>query len=147
MNRASGSFRRRRSSGAELLELGLVLGLILLPVLFGIIEFGTYFYVEHNFQAAAREGARAGCVSDCDPTAVGDAITRVLDGSRLGTQNLQFDWEVNKVPDPSDEKISYCVVTVSTTWDKVPQGLRPMLMIRDAANSVIEGKATMRVEQ
>src|SRR5690349_17422717 len=83
-----------RRSGAELLELGLVLGVILLPIIFGIIEFGTYFYIEHNLQAAAREGARAACVYPHDPTndplalaASNAAIQQVLSSSSLWNWN------------------------------------------------------------
>src|SRR4051812_47161811 len=84
------SIRGRRRVGTELLELGLVLGLILLPIMFGTIEFGTYYFVEHNLQAIAREGARAACVLTTDPemdTAIEEAKTRILTSSSLG----QFD--------------------------------------------------------
>src|SRR5438309_2104582 len=89
MLRRKGGYRSHtRRSGAELLELGLVLGLILLPIMFGTIEFGTYFYVEHNLQSAAREGARAACVyATTDPTgqynAAQTAATNLLKQSSL----------------------------------------------------------------
>ena len=79
--RTLSSIRSRRRVGTELLELGLVLGLILLPVMFGTIEFGTYYYVEHNLQAIAREGARQACVLDEGEwdSAVENAKTRLME--------------------------------------------------------------------
>src|SRR6476659_8829958 len=55
-----GSLRGR--SGTEVLEMALILPLLLL-LAFGTVEFGYWFYLEHNFQAAAREGVRAGIVA------------------------------------------------------------------------------------
>jgi len=142
-------FRRRadiRRRGTELLELGLVLGLILLPVMFGTVEFGTYFYVEHNLQAAAREGARAGCVCGSAgeaQAAADEAIDKILASSSL----TQFD---GLVPDReyhyNEDGKKYFEVTISTTWDKIPTGLRPMMMIRNAEQHELAGKAAMKIE-
>jgi hypothetical protein len=40
----------------------------------------------------------------------------------------------------------YVQVTIRTTWDRVPQGLRPMLLIRHPENAELKGFAAMRVE-
>jgi len=144
---------RMRRSGAELLELGLVLGLILLPIMFGTIEFGTYFYVEHNLQSAAREGARAACVySDTTQqnTAANAAIQQLLSSSSLWgwasfKNNMQTS--VTTVADPNHAGQNYCQVIVSITWDKIPTGMRPMRMITNPQNVVLKGVGTMRVEQ
>src|SRR5437762_6132463 len=78
---------RRRFRGTELLELGLVLGLILLPLTFGMIEGGFYFYLEQNVQGAAREGARAaipGSVTDGERDGVAkDAVDRVMSDAKF----------------------------------------------------------------
>ena len=142
--RSMKSIRTRRRVGTELLELGLVLGLILLPVMFGTIEFGTYFFVEHNLQAIAREGARQACVLTEDQwdSAVEDAKTRIMETSSLNQfdgMNIDVGWE--KITE-SSQKV-YIRVTASTTWDKVPMGLRPMLMIKNAENHELKGVATM----
>jgi hypothetical protein len=50
-----GQLIRRR--GSEALEAALLLPLIL-SVVFGIIQFGWYFHMQHTIQGAAREGAR-----------------------------------------------------------------------------------------
>ena len=134
----------RRRSGTELLELGLVAFPILLTIIFGTIEFGTYFYVEHNLQAAAREGARAAVVkplADREDAAL-DAIDRVFEGSSL-TQISGFSYDEPEI-EPSDD--GYVTVTIRTTWDRVPQGLRPMLLIRNPENAELKGYAAMRIE-
>jgi Flp pilus assembly protein TadG len=139
--RARTTFRRR--SGTEILELGLVAFPILLTMVFGTIEFGTYFYVEHNLQAAAREGARAGVVAPSDErdSAVMAAIERVFDGSSLSQMNgFSYDDPLIETED------NYLHVTVRTTWDRVPEGLRPMLLIRNAEKAELKGFAAMRIE-
>ena len=138
----------RRRSGTELLELGLVAFPILLCIIFGTIEFGTYFYVEHNLQAAAREGARAGVVMNTAEEAEGvalDAIDRVFAGSSLSqfkaegggtfTPDVELDW---------NDAEGYFSVSISTTWGQIPNGLRPMLLAREDA--VLKGFASMRIE-
>jgi TadE-like protein len=141
-------------SGAELLELGLVLGTILLPVMFGIIEFGTYFYVEHNLQAAAREGARAACVHNAldwngANTDASNAIQAELSSSSIwnwGNFKSNFSFLLSQDDDPNHTGQKLWKVTVSITWDKIPAGMRPMRMIRNPQNVTLTGVAVMRAE-
>ena len=145
--------RQIRRRGTELLELALVLGLILLPVMFGTVEFGTYFYVEHNLQAAAREGARAACVYQTvadQQNAAEKAVENVLSHSSLTSWkgfdiNSDITFSIEDIQDTAGQ--SYCAVTVETTWDKVPDGMRPMMMIRNPQNHKLRGYAAMRIEQ
>ena len=135
----------RRRSGTELLELGLVAFPLLLTMIFGTIEFGTYFYVEHNLQAAAREGARAAIVvpDDEKEEAALAAIDKVFENSSLSQLN-GFSYDTPEIDPDSDP--DYVLVTVRTTWDRVPQGLRPMLLIRNPQNAELKGYAAMRKE-
>ena len=48
---------RRRARGATLIEFALVM-LPLMTLIFGTIEFGRYFWVQHIIQFATREGTR-----------------------------------------------------------------------------------------
>ena len=48
---------RRRARGATLIEFALVM-LPLMTLIFGTIEFGRYFWVQHAIQFATREGVR-----------------------------------------------------------------------------------------
>lgn len=141
--RASALIRRRRS-GTELLEIGLIAVPILLTTVFGTIEFGTYFYVEHNMQAAAREGARAGIVAPPDDrdTKVIEAIDGVFANSSLNRFN---GFSIDE-PDIVEED-GYLKVTVRTTWDRVPSGMRPMLLIREPNKKELKGYAAMMIER
>jgi Flp pilus assembly protein TadG len=134
---------RRRRRGTEVLELGLVAFPILLTMVFGTVEFGTYFYVEHNMQAAAREGARAGVVAPADQRedAVIAAVDRVFAESSLNKmEGFSYDDPIVEVED------NYLNVAVRTTWDRVPEGLRPMLLIKHAEKAELKGYAAMRIE-
>jgi len=149
-----------RRSGAELLELGLVLALLLVLV-FGTIEFGTYFYVEHNLQSAAREGARAACVyphdAANDPLAFAaytDAYRKVLSQSSLwnwsGFQTAlqpSLEWVEDPLHNTPPNVQYYAKVTVAITWDKIPSGMRPMRVITNPQNVTLKGAAMLRVEQ
>ena len=53
---------RRARRGAAVVELAIVSPL-LFAMLFGIIEFGWLFTVQHTMVNASREGARVGCLS------------------------------------------------------------------------------------
>jgi len=133
----------RRRSGTEILELAFIAVPFLFTMIFGTIEFGTYFYVEHNMQAAAREGARAGVVAPADERddAVIAAVDRVFSESSLNKmEGFSYDDPVIEVED------NYLNVTVRTTWDRVPEGLRPMLLIRNADKAELKGFAAMRIE-
>jgi hypothetical protein len=52
---------RKGNQGATVVEFAMVLPLFLL-LLFGIIEFGRYFFVQHTLQFATREGTRLALV-------------------------------------------------------------------------------------
>ena len=53
--------RARNDKGTTVAELALVLPIFLL-LIFGIIDFGWYFFVEHTLQYATREGMRLALV-------------------------------------------------------------------------------------
>ena len=72
MDQVTSRRRRRSDSGAELIELAIVLP-ILLIVVAGIVDFGRAFYYQVTLTNAAREGARAAAMSGA---ALGDVQTR-----------------------------------------------------------------------
>jgi Flp pilus assembly protein TadG len=60
-----GIFRMRRGQdGAAAVEFALVLP-VLITLLFGIIQFGWYFFVANSASSSAREAARRVVVGDC----------------------------------------------------------------------------------
>ena len=56
---------RRDQSGAAAVEFGLIAGLVLVPLLLGIISHGWYFYVAQTTGGAASHVARRLAVGDC----------------------------------------------------------------------------------
>jgi hypothetical protein len=140
--------RRRRHRGAEVIEAALVFPL-LLGLAFGTVEFGYFFYLEHNLQAAAREGARAAIPAGAgDNTERGDlaiaAADRVMRSSGFGENLYEVTWEVL-----SDQDGEFFQVSVDVNWGEVNEGVRPMRMISldDNGERFVTGTATMRIEQ
>ena len=128
-------FKRRRSRGAEILEAALVFPILLLLVL-GMVEFGYFFYLKHNLQAAAREGARTGSTLNGSDQ---DAVTKA--SAFLQAANLtpgSFAISSNT----SGDTVS---VTVQATWGQVGiLHLYPFIPIH--YSKVIRGSAVMRKE-
>ena len=65
----------RGRRGATLIEFAIVL-LLLLLLIFAIVEFGRYFFVQHTLQFATREGARVGLVGRQITDAGGNTLSR-----------------------------------------------------------------------
>jgi Flp pilus assembly protein TadG len=140
----------RRRSAAETLELALALPLLLV-LAFGTIEFGYWFYLEHNFQAAAREGARAAIVST-----LGDLAARQAAAEEAADQ-IMADLKIpkDKYEVDSNQDGDYLTVTVKADWKDigVETGLFMRLhgggseteLVDDAAK--ISGVVKMRIEQ
>ncbi len=137
MNRTYRPSRR----GNAVLETALVLP-ILLALSFGLVEFGYFFYVKHNLQGAAREGARVAITPSATNTDVTNAILAALTPAGLHTSGYTVTL------DPSDVSAaatgSNITVTVSCTWGTVGAGFRPMGLI--SAGKSVTGVAVMRKE-
>src|SRR5947199_10736739 len=67
----------RHRRGSEVLELALLF-LPLLWLTFGAVDFGYYFYLQHNCQAAAHAGARAGIIATATNADVQAAVDAVM---------------------------------------------------------------------
>jgi Flp pilus assembly protein TadG len=134
---------RRRRRGSEVLEAALIFP-ILLALAFGTVELGYYFYVEHNVEGAAREGARAACVASLHNStneradAAETAIDEVMAQSGFSDTNA-YNWSM--VHDTSN---TYITVGIEFDWNSVPQGLRPLGLVR---NTTVRANATMMLEQ
>jgi Flp pilus assembly protein TadG len=76
---------KSRNSGQALVETALIL-LILFFLMFAIIEFGRYLYLQNSVTNAAREGARAGAVAPAGSYAadIAAAVTGALSSSTPG---------------------------------------------------------------
>ena len=141
----------RGRSAAETLEMAFALPLLLV-LAFGTCEFGYWFYLEHNFQAAAREGARAAIVSKWT-----SAVERQLAAEEAAhgiMQELKIPmdkYEVSTTPSADGE---YLTVKVEADWSdigvetglfmKLHGGGQSTELVDDDAKIV--GTATMRIE-
>ena len=125
--------------GSEVIELAFLL-LPLLWLTFGAIDFGYYFYLQHNLEGAAREGARAGAPYYKTSTDVKAAVDKMM-------FNAGFK-------DPSQYTVSYPdgtaegvaagdPFTVKVEMSYSPMGVPPA---RVQANKV-SGSATFRKEE
>jgi Flp pilus assembly protein TadG len=133
---------RRPRRGSEVLEAALVFP-ILLALAFGTVEFGYYFYVEHNLESAAREGARAAIPAGLNAAQRADEVEAAVDRVMTASGYQPSDYEID-VTDPFDTY--YIQVKVKMHWSNVNEGLKPMRMIQPK-NDLVEGVATMRLEQ
>jgi Flp pilus assembly protein TadG len=72
--------RSRDDRGAAAVEFGLI-AMILFTLLFGIIQFGLWFWSWQTAAHAAREASRVAAVSPCDNTKISTAGSDALDGA------------------------------------------------------------------
>jgi Flp pilus assembly protein TadG len=72
--------RRRGQDGAAAVEFGLI-AIILFTLLFGIIQFGIWFWSWQQAGHAAREAARVAAVTPCDSTKIQNAGNGALGGA------------------------------------------------------------------
>lgn len=122
---------RLNSRGTEVLELALIMP-ILLSLVFGTIEFGYFFYLQHNLQAAAREGARAGVPLGAT---TGDATAKAT----AFLQNANLNPTSYSISVTSSGNNLTC--TVQASWGNVGTHL---LFIPNT--KIVRGSAVMRKE-
>ncbi len=131
-------FRPRR--GAEVLELALLM-LPLLWLTFGAIDFGWYFYLQHNLEGAAREGARAGIISGNGNAKVRDAVVRVMENSGFKNQSLYDITQAYQQVSPSDASQGI-MLNVQVIMKYTAMGIPPARV----QATTVTGDATMRLE-
>jgi Flp pilus assembly protein TadG len=115
---------RRNRRGTEVLEAAFTF-LPLMWLTFGAVDFGYYFYVQHNVQGAVREAARAGCV----PTGGGlgtnaamqTAANNVLTACGLGTCNINGNCEGLASGTPFTVTMDYPYTAMGVPPARVPK--------------------------
>jgi Flp pilus assembly protein TadG len=124
----------RSRRGSEVIELALLL-LPLLWLTFGAIDFGWYFYLQHNLEGAAREGARAGIIS---PTAdVNGAVARIMSNAGFKDSSVYtVDVQSAALEVPGDG------IKVTVTMNYSAMGIPPARVQK----TTVAGEATMRKE-
>lgn len=96
---------RKRRRGVATVELALV-ALLLFAMLFGIIEFGSIFYVRHNMVQAARETARRLAVQDgvATPMVAVDNLE-----SRFPSVNFSINVQQPASPAAADQDVTVTI--------------------------------------
>lgn len=88
---------RRSSRGQGLVEFALVIPLILLLV-FGIYEFGRYYFTRLTLQHAVAEAARFAVTGNVLSDSIGDPMTRVKSITRVLTREARtLDVDVERI--------------------------------------------------
>jgi Flp pilus assembly protein TadG len=133
--------RRLFRSGNAVLETALVLPILLLLSM-GMIEFGHFFLVKHNIQAAVRQATRKAITPSVTSSEVEAEVKRVM--TQAGIPEAAYKDHITLVPSDMSTATpgSHVSVTVSCLWSDV--GLRPLHLI-DGGKSV-SAKAEMLKE-
>lgn len=128
---------RRSESGAAAVEFALV-SLLLCTVLFGILQYGLYFWQLQGGAAAAREAARQSAVGvwDCS-TLTSETTSRVPAGGAVTVRRsyIAANGDPTTSPKTGDD------VKVTVSFDTVAVGLVPM-----PNSGIVLSEARARVE-
>jgi Flp pilus assembly protein TadG len=139
--------RRRSDSGAELIELAIVLP-ILLIVVAGIVDFGFLFQRFEAVTNAAREGARVAVLPNFNDADVQERVKQYLDSSGL-------DRTVSVVPVPTHTTVALAtgatvdVVTVEVSYPAQFLYLGPFLQMVGGSHTnqiMLRARSVMRSE-
>jgi Flp pilus assembly protein TadG len=158
VNRKDILARRGSRRASAVLETFFCVALVLLPLTFGSVEFGYFFYVKHTLQGAAREGCRAGITPTGDNTDVTTAVVLSLKAAGLQTSSTTLDTTkfTLKIESPLGTSVSAAslsagstlFVTVQGSWPTLGSGFRPMGLINGPGGTakVVAGATAMRKE-
>jgi Flp pilus assembly protein TadG len=113
--------RAREQRGAAALEFGLIAGLLFIPLLIGLMQYGWYFYVSQTTGGAASHVARRMAVGDCWGSGQALAKVRSEVASNPNQTTLAFTPSSN-----SAAVIGTTQLTVTVTADAEIIGLFPM---------------------
>ncbi|MGH7178841.1 MAG: TadE/TadG family type IV pilus assembly protein [Tepidisphaeraceae bacterium] len=134
---------RRFRRGTEVLEVALIMFFILTPICFGMVTYGYYFFLQHNLQNAAREGARAAIPLGGTSGDATSKITAYLNQAGLTPANFT----ISIIPDPgSATEGTDITVTVDGVWSTVGVSALPQALGGISSGKVVRGRAVMRKE-
>ncbi len=127
----------RRRGGSTVLQTVIVMQ-VLLAVSMGVVEFGQFLYIRHAFQAAARDAARAASLPGATQSGVQAVAAATLmqanvtlSSAWLSCYDISADGtSTTTVTDVSSIASGDRVkVLISTTYDQVPNAMRPLYQI------------------
>lgn len=139
----------RHRRGGAVLELAIAFSVITYLV-FGMVEFGYYFYVKNIFEGAAREGARAGAPWNTTIANINTAVTNAIAPTGLSTANPVYTVSITDTSGNTISNLSNVAsgtqfeVTISATWGTVGNGFRPLALI--GSGKVVTSTCVMRKE-
>jgi Flp pilus assembly protein TadG len=116
---------------------------------FGVVEYGYYFFVKHNAQAASREGARAAIAAGAKAKDVTDAVANVM--AATGLNNTGYTVTIT---DTADVPINFATVTSGTpikvqvqfNWGSVGVHPLPEVLGGMSPTKPVRGASVMRRE-
>jgi Flp pilus assembly protein TadG len=100
-----------------MVEFAIVAGLIFIPMVFGIIEFGRLIWAKNMVTAAAREGVRYSIVHGSSSGSIADSAavaTYVIGRTQLSPITVRPSWTGTKEPgkDTATVEVSYTYVPI-----------------------------------
>ena len=103
--------------GTAMVEFAIVAGLIFIPLVFGIIEFGRLVWAKNMVTAAAREGVRYAIVHGSSSGSVADSAavaTYVIGRTKLSPITVRPSWTGTKEPgkDTATVAVSYTYIPI-----------------------------------
>jgi hypothetical protein len=131
IRRAGG--RSTDENGAAAVEFGLI-AMLLFTLLFGILQFGLWFWCWQTGAHAAREAARFAAVEPCDESGAAGKASAALDGAPLTGAAPTID-----VDTPADVRVGD-EITVHVHFTTVDLGFFP------GFDGIVDKSATSRVE-
>lgn len=114
--------RSRQARGASAVEFALVFTLVVLPLIFGIIQYGYHYWSLETAAAAAREAARAAAVGtdwDCTSDRAAAIASRPAVGDDAPVVTRSYDT-------PDGQPRVGALVTVTVTFDSLDVGFLPV---------------------
>jgi Flp pilus assembly protein TadG len=108
--------RRRRARGVALIEM-VVVFLVLFYLVMGGVEFGWYLYAKHMVQAAARDGARIGILSNTTHAQTVASVNATM--ASAGFQNVGYTTTFERITYGGGSSLAYIPVS---DVDSVAQG-------------------------
>jgi Flp pilus assembly protein TadG len=128
-----GRGRRADENGAVAVEFALI-AMLLFTLLFGILQFGLWFWCWQTGAHAAREAARFAAVEPCDDTGIAGKASAALDGAPVTGAAPTID-----VTTPADVRVGD-EITVHVHFTTVDLGFFP------GFDGIVDKSATSRVE-
>ena len=140
-HRRLGSSRRDEERGAVAVEFALVFGFILVPLLFGMLQYGWYLYTAQVTSSAVRETARRLSVGDCQGSVSGQLKAQTFARNQSGFRNMTVTYGSTASPTSNTLPAEGQVLRVTATANGAIVGYLPL-----PDNGIVTRRVEIRVE-